>query len=261
MCGALILFISALNIYGAVGGEAEAVGGDTRGDNEYPWQVTEPTVFEPDATTYSGWDSGLIRIPLEEHDQAPYAVTLVSNEFISLYITEAEDLGQPANDRNFPASAAYVSGVGDEALILPRHGDLELWVRTNGPWEFTLQKAEVTEIRDGFATGTGAGTRHLVYRGDAVSAHFSHRGTGVFFVTIQAPDDSPDQPITASGDIDERKSWDPTTDVYFTIETDDRNDSAWSVDIDELATDDPTRPATSTFHPTASRQPRGTTPR
>ncbi|MCU1404548.1 MAG: hypothetical protein JWQ43_851, partial [Glaciihabitans sp.] len=99
------------------------------------------------------------------------------------------------------------------------------------------EKAEFTEITDGFASGSGNG--YLVYRGDAVSARFVHRGDGIFFVTIQTVGGQSDRPIIESGEIDLRESWDPTSAVYFSIESDDER-GAWTVDIDELAGDAPT---------------------
>jgi len=256
--GALVLFVGALNTYTVeeevvddVAVEDEAV--EVSDGFTYPWEAAEPSVFEPDGTTYSGWAGGLIRIPIEKHDQDPYALTMVAGTYISLYATDAEDLGQPATDRSFPSSVASIYREGEEILILPQDADLELWVDANDPWEITLQKAEVTEIRNGFATGTHTGTgisgdtdtRHLVYRGDSVSAQFSHRGPGPFLVAIKSLDSSPDDTssysaINAIGDADQRTSWDPTAAVYFSIKTDDFYDAAWSIDIDELATDAPT---------------------
>jgi hypothetical protein len=260
--GALVLFVGALNTF-AVEQElvedaaVEDVAVDLSPGITNPWEVAEPTVFESDGVTYSGSGGGVIRIPLEEHDQDPYAVTLRAGSYISLYATDAEDLGQPATDRSYPTGVTDIYGEGDEFLILPQDADLELWVDTQDAWEFTLQKAEVTEITNGFATGahtgTGVGTgignrtntRHLVYRGDAVSAQFSHRGTGPFLVTIRSLDSSPHDDSAYSavneiGDADQRASWDPTAAVYISIKTDDFYDAAWSIDIDELATDAPT---------------------
>jgi hypothetical protein len=258
--GALVLFVGALNTYAVevevfddVAVEDEAVEDEAVEDapvelpdgRTAPWAMAEPTVFEPDGITYSGSGGGVIRIPLEEHNQDPYAVTQVSGVGITLYLTNAEDVGQPITARSLPA---YVTSVySDESLIFPHEAELELWVVNDGLWEFTLQEAEITKIRDGFATGTGTGTRHLVYRGDAVSAHFSHRGTGRFNLTINPLDSYTTRPITAAGDVDQRKSWNPASAVYFTIETDTRQDSAWSIDIDELASAAPTHaPLTTT---------------
>jgi len=273
--GALVLFVGALNTFTV----EEAVVEDVAVENEavelsdgftYPWEAAEPVVFEPDGTTYSGWGGGLIRIPVEEHDQDPYALTLVAGSYVSLYATDAEDLGQPATDRSFPSNVAGIYREGEEILILPQDADLELWVDADGPWEFTLQKAQVTEITNGFATGAHNGTsasndtntRHLVYRGDAVSAQFSHRGPGPFLVTIKSLDSSPDDSSSYSaineiGDADQRASWDPTTAVYFSIKTDDFYDAAWSIDIDELATDAPTHAPLTPTAPT----PTESTPR
>lgn len=235
--GALVLFVGALTTYVDVGlgDDGFAILGD--GDN--PWDVEEPPVFEPDGTTYSGEGSGLIRIPLADHNQDPYTVTLVTGEYVDLYMTDVEDLGRPADDRGYPTNIAYVSNAGDEVLVLPTDADLELWVRTDDPWEFTLQKAAVTEITDGFADGTG--NDFLVYHGDAASARFVHKGDGVFFVTIQTAGEYSDQPIIESGEVDQRQSWNPTTAVYFSVEADDGR-GAWSIDIDELATDGPVDP-------------------
>ncbi|MGY4858579.1 hypothetical protein [Cryobacterium sp. AP23] len=235
--GALVLFIGALTTYVDVGVGDDGFG--ILGDGDNPWDVEEPPIFEPDGATYSGEGSGLIRIPLEEHNQAPYTVTLLTGEYLDLYMTDAEDIGRPADDRGYPTNIAYLYDVGDEVLVLPNDTDLELWVRTDDPWSFTFEQAEVTEITDGFASGTSNG--FLVYRGDALSARFVHRGEGLFYVTIQTVGGRADMPIIESGEVDLRQSWDPTDAVYISIEADDGR-GAWSVDIDELATDDPADP-------------------
>jgi hypothetical protein len=273
--GTLVLVVGALNTFTV----EEEVVDDVAVDDAaveisdgftYPWEAAEPRVFEADGTTYSGWDGGLIRIPREVHDQDPYALTMVAGGYLSLYTTDAEDLGQPADDRSFPTAIRSVYSEDTEVLILPQDADLELWVDADGPWEITLQKAEVTEIRNGYATGsrTGSGvggaadTRHLVYRGDAVSAQFSHRGTGPFFVTIQSLDSPPNDgssynAINEVGDVDQRASWDPTAAVYVSIQTGDFYDAAWSIDIDELATDAPAHaPLTPTAPTTTESTPR-----
>ena len=233
--GSIVLFVGALNTFADVG-----LGDDGLaiiGDDVNPWDIEEPPILEPVGTTYSSDGSGLIRIPLEEHNQEAYLLTLVSGENLDVYITDPEDIDQPANDRSYPMNVGYIYDIGEAVLVVPPDVDLELWVRTEDPWEFTLAKAEVTEITNGLASGKGNG--FLVYRGDAVSARFLHRGSGIFFVTIQTVGGQSDRPIIESGDIDMRESWAPTTAVYFSIESDDEEGGAWSIDIDELATDDP----------------------
>ena len=235
--GALVLFIGALNTYSDVGIGEEGIA--ILGDGDNPWDVEEPPIFEPDGTTYSGQGSGLIRIPLEDHNQDPYLVTMATGDYVDLYMTAAEDIGRPADDRGYPTNVAYLYDAGDEVLVIPSDTDLELWVRTDDPWEFTLEKAEVTEIDDGFASGTGNG--FMVYRGNAVSARFLHRGEGIFYVTVQTVGERSDMPIIESGEVDQRLSWDPTDAVYISIESDEDR-GAWSVDIDELASDEPVDP-------------------
>ncbi|WP_133163767.1 hypothetical protein [Cryobacterium zongtaii] len=251
--GAVVLFIGALNTYADVGIGDE--GFAILGDGENPWDVEDPPVFEPDGTTYSGEGSGLIRIPLEDHDQGPYIVRLVAGDYLDLYATRVEDLSQPADDRGYPENIGYFYDPDDEALVLPPDGDLELWVRTDDPWELTLQKAEVDEITDGFASGEG--NDFLVYRGDAVSARFQHKGDGIFYVTIQTIGERSDRPIIESGDVDQRLSWNPTDAVYISIEADDGR-GAWSVDIDELAPDAPTVVEPDPADPDPAETPRGT---
>ena len=281
--GAVVLSIGAFTTYLNVGiGDA---GFGILGEGDNPWEMADPPILEPTGTTYSGEGSGLISIPLDEHNQQPLIVHLVTGEYVDLFITDVEDLGRPVDDRGWPNSVAYMYDPGDEALILPPDADLELWVRSDAAWEFTLQNEEVTEIADGFASGKGDG--FLVYRGDAVSARFVHEGEGIFFVTVQMAGERSDQPIIETGSVDERLSWNPTSDVYFSIESDDDR-GAWTVDIDELAASTPTepdptgsptpvespnstpdpvalapatRPATPASRTTARRHPRGPEPR
>lgn len=248
VAGALVLFLGALNTYADVG-----IGDDGLaiiGPGENPWDVENPPVFEADGTTYSGDGPGLIRIPLEEHNQEPYIVHLNFGAYLDLYMTDADDLDLPYDEGGYPTNVGYLYDPEDEVLVLPPDADVELWVRADEPWEFTLQKAEVAEITDGYATGKG--NDFLVYRGDAVSARFVHKGEGIFYVTIQTIGDRSDRPIIDSGNIDQRLSWDPTDVVYISIEHD-ADRGVWSVDIDELATDAP-EPAESE----PAESPRGT---
>ncbi len=232
--GSVLLFVSALNTFENIG-----LGDDgfaVIGEDEYPWDAENPPVFEADGNVYSGDGSGLIRIPLEDHNGQPLAVLLEDGEYVDLFVTRPEDLDQPADDRYYPDNIAYMYEPGDEAFVLPAEADLELWVRAEGEWSFTLAPADVREITDGYASGKG--DELLIYRGDAVSARFEHAGAGVFFVTIQTPGSDPDQPIIESGEVSERLSWDPADAVFFTIESDAER-GVWTVDIDELASDSP----------------------
>lgn len=278
VAGALVLSGVAYNTYIDVGIGDDGFG--ILGDADYPWEQAEPTVFTAENDIYSGTGSGVIRIPLDEHRQDPYVAQLSGRgdnyRSISLSVTEVDDLGDPADDRSWPRNAGYLREEED-VLVLPDDGLLELWVEGEGDWTITLKKTEVDEIVDGIAGGKG--NAFLVYRGDAVSARFSHRGDGLFYVTIQPVGGEPDQPIIESGSVDERVAWDPTDTVYFSIESDTER-GAWSIDIDELATDapapptpeptspEPTEPepepaappAASTPRATASRPTRGTPP-
>lgn len=250
--GAIVLFIGALNTYTGVGfgNDGFAMLGD-----ENPWEVEDPPLFEPDGDTYAGEGSGLIRIPLDEHNQEPYTASLLAGEYVDLFVTSAEDLGQPDDDRAYPSRIGDLYDVGSEAFVVPMEGDLELWIRTDGEWEITLAKSDVVEIENGFASGKGNAL--LVYRGDAVSARFVHKGDGIFFVTLQTSNGETDRPIIESGDVNERISWDPSTTVFVTIEADDGR-GVWSIDIDELASDDPddpNKPDPSAPEPTEPAEP------
>lgn len=239
--GSIVLCIGAFTTYSDIGIGDNGFGSIS--DTANPWEVADPAVFEPDGDTYSGERNGLIRIPADEHNMDPYVLRLVVGEYTDIFVTDVEDLDEPDNDRSYPTNVGYLYDVDDELLVLPPDGDLELWVRSDGPWEFTLAKEDVTEITDGYVSGKGNG--FFVYRGEAVSARFIHQGDGLFFVTVQMPGERSDQPIIETGDVNQRLSWDPTSAVYFSIESDDDR-GAWSVDIDELATDAPAGDPTDT---------------
>lgn len=87
--------------------------------------------FEPDGTTYSGEGSGLIRIPLEDHNQDPHVVSLLSVGYLDLHMTVADELGQDNNEPAFPTHVGYLYDTDAGVLVLPQGGDLELWVRTD----------------------------------------------------------------------------------------------------------------------------------
>jgi hypothetical protein len=235
--GALVLFVGALSTFSDIGLDEDGFG--LLSDNEAPWEMDDPPVIEASGNRYSDDGSGVIRIPLEEHNQAPYQVILTFDNDVDLFVTSPEDLALPETQRGRPDNIAYLHRQGDTALVVPGDSDLELWVRGNGSWMITLQKAALREMTDGFASDTA--NVFLVYRGDAVSARFIHKGDGIFVVSIQTQNGVSDQPIIESGEVDQRLSWDPTDAVYFTVEADDGR-GVWSIDIDELATDTPAAP-------------------
>ncbi|MBG6238540.1 hypothetical protein IWX78_001512 [Mycetocola sp. CAN_C7] len=256
IAGALVMAGVGYNTYVAVGfGEN---GFALMGDARNPWQQENPTVFEPQGDDeWAGEGSGVIRIPQAEHGQDPYTVSLTQGEYVDVFVTRVEDLSAPADER-WPDNIGYLDEVGDEVLILPGDGDLELWVRTDQAWEFTLAQTPVDEITD---VSSGKGDAFLVYRGDAVSARLIHKGDGIFFVTVQPVGGESDQPVIETGEVDQRTSWNPTTAVYFSIESDEER-GAWTVDIDELATDAPTSDTDTGTEtdPTDAPAPDGTPP-
>ena len=249
--GAMVLFAGALNTYSDIGLDEDGFG--LLSDNDAPWEMDDPPIIEASGNRYSDDGSGLIRIPRQEHDQAPYQVILTFDNDVDLFVTSPEDLALPEAQRGRPDNIAYLHRQGDTALVVPGDSDLELWVRGNGSWMITLQKAALREMTDGFASDTA--NVFLVYRGDAVSARFIHKGDGIFVVTIQTQNGVSDQPIIESGEVDQRLSWDPTDAVYFTVEVDDGR-GVWSIDIDELATDAPTPAPLTTTAPTTTESTR-----
>ena len=249
--GAMVLFAGALNTYSDIGLDEDGFG--LLSDNDAPWEMDDPPIIEASGNRYSDDGSGLIRIPRQEHDQAPYQVILTFDNDVDLFVTSPEDLALPEAQRGRPDAVASLHRQGDTALVVPGERDLELWVRGNGSWGITLQKAALREISDGFASDTA--NVFLAYRGDAASARFVHEGDGIFIVTVQTTGGVSDQPIIDSGWVDQRLSWDPTDAVYFTVEVDDGR-GVWSIDIDELATDAPTPAPLTTTAPTTTESTR-----
>ena len=249
--GAMVLFAGALNTYSDIGLDEDGFG--LLSDNDAPWEMDDPPIIEASGNRYSDDGSGLIRIPRQEHDQAPYQVILTFDNDVDLFVTSPEDLALPEAQRGRPDAVASLHRQGDTALVVPGERDLELWVRGNGSWGITLQKAALREISDGFASDTA--NVFLAYRGDAASARFVHEGDGIFVVTVQTQGGVSDQPIIDSGWVDQRLSWDPTDAVYFTVEVDDGR-GVWSIDIDELATDAPTPALLTTTAPTTTESTR-----
>ena len=249
--GAMVLFAGALNTYSDIGLDEDGFG--LLSDNDAPWEMDDPPIIEASGNRYSDDGSGLIRIPRQEHDQAPYQVILTFDNDVDLFVTSPEDLALPEAQRGRPDAVASLHRQGDTALVVPGERDLELWVRGNGSWGITLQKAALREISDGFASDTA--NVFLAYRGDAASARFVHEGDGIFIVTVQTHGGVSDQPIIDSGWVDQRLSWDPTDAVYFTVEVDDGR-GVWSIDIDELATDAPTPAPLTTTAPTTTESTR-----
>ncbi|GAB3618203.1 hypothetical protein GCM10027416_27600 [Okibacterium endophyticum] len=241
--GTVVMVIVAFTTFTQVGWDEDrgglvALGGGGGGD-AYPWDAQDPVVAERgDNGTWTGEGDSVIRIDQEPGENVPLLVRLESggeDDVVDVYMTETGDIDVdlPPDDRPWPRNVGYLAE-GEESIVIPPEGTLELWVQADAPWELSLEPAELQTV-DG--TVGGEGNAYLIYEGDALSARFVHKGDGIFFVSIYTDTDD-DRPIIESGRVDRRISWDETSVVIFAIESDEE-DGAWSVTIDEIATDDP----------------------
>jgi hypothetical protein len=232
----ILVIVAATSAYAYV--VVPYTGGGYLGGAHYPWEADEPLVATQAGDVWSADAAGVIRIPAAEFTD-PLRAVVVSGGAVELYRTDPADQPDYAGDIVRPNYIGYVSADAEQ-LIVPSVDDLELWVGAEGAWQLRLTPIEATVMDDDGVSGTD--NAYLLYTGDAVSARFIFIGEGIFFVTIYTTRTT-EYPITGSGDVDQRISWDPDSYVVIEIES---SQGAWSIDIDELAQSTPSPTPTPT---------------
>lgn len=202
------------------------------GGYDYPWEAANPLEAENDGDTWSGEASAVIRIPAAQFTE-PLRATRVVGGDLELSRTNPADLEIYPGERPWPDYIGYLYG-DRTSVIVPDGHDLELWVASGGAWEMRLEPLDAIEVTD-FYSGTGNAV--LVYRGDALSARFTHTGTGIFFVDVYTAFER-DTPIIETGDVSQRLSWAIDSWVVFEIESS-ADRGAWTVTIENLASSTP----------------------
>ena len=239
--GAIVMAVIAFSTFARLEwdpqtGALRDTGGD--GYSAYPWQDENLPEIEPvDGDVYSGAGNAVVRIP--NVTEEPLQVEQISDVGVRLSMTESGDIdpATPVDDREWPLSVG--SPQPDlPSVVFPYEGTLELWVEVEGSdqWTIRIQPLDGEELTD-VASGTGNGL--LVYRGPAASALFEFVGEGIFFVTAYTREEGEESLIIESDPLKERHSWQPSDVVVLSIESDgDRG--AWTIDIDDYATEPPT---------------------
>jgi hypothetical protein len=207
-------------------------GGGYLGGAYYPWEADQPIVATQNGDVWSADAAGVIRIPAAEFTEAHEAEPVGAGE-LELYRTNPAEGMAYTDDYFWPWIIGHVVE-GYPQVIVPSGDDLELWVGAEGPWQLRLTPIDADVMTDEGASGRA--NAYLIYRGDAVSATFTHVGDGTFFVSISTAF-TQDTPIIEVGDFSQRVSWEPDTFVVLEIES---SGGAWTIDIDELARPTPT---------------------
>lgn len=190
-----------------------------------PWHQDDPVELaikdgHVTGDRQGGW------IPLRSGSE-PLTVRLIEvddDQYIRIHQTP--DAGTVATDS--PPHLGSLWDEVDRVHVVPALTDGRLWLRTDAPsWEVAVTPIGATPIRD--AEASGAGDAVLSYRGDALSARFTHTGPGFLRVTIVSPG-ATELAINAVDDVSTRASWDAPGTVLFMIES---SAGDWSVAVDE----------------------------
>jgi hypothetical protein len=223
----VLVVVGATTAYGYVVSPYTG-GNEFVGPRGTPWELENPT--EAEETEPGIWTAGgsaVIRIPAAEFTE-PHIASLVGGRGeVDIHRTRDEYLDQAADDRRYPPLVQWL--VDDrEAVIVPTGEDVELWVVSNSTFELRLAPMDLVEIDDDFG---GTGNAILMYTGDAVSARFTHTGTGIFFVDLYTRNGEGANNIIDNGEVSERLSWDDDTWVVIQIESSpDRG--RWTIEFD-----------------------------
>lgn len=189
--------------------EDGVIAGDRRGG----WMT-----FDKDAEPLA------MRRPASHDDTEHYG-----NDYISVYQTPGAPSESPASGAPTSLSALWDSE--DVVYATPALTDTRLWFAAiDNEWEVLTEPVDATPVVDSAATGSGA--TMLSYRGEALSARFTHTGPGFLRVTVFAPEFKPTG-YPHVNDVDEfsaRVSWPVAGTALFMIES---SGGEWSVAVDE----------------------------
>lgn len=212
-------------------------GGDGGyGERVNPYYEDDPVELTmADGVIPGGRQGGWMRFdkdsePLElrrpaSHDDADH----YGNDYISVYQTPGAPGEYPERDGLAMLSALWDSE--DVVYATPALTDSRLWfAAVDDEWQVLAQPVRSTAIVDGTAEGSGDGM--LSYRGDALSAKFTHTGSGYLRVTAFSPEfEYRGEPhVNDVDDFTTRTSWPVPGTVLFRIES---SGGEWSVTVDE----------------------------
>lgn len=211
-------------------------GGGVAGERVYPYLEDDPVALElVDGVVSGGRDGGWIPFDADaeplmmrrpaSHDEADH----VGNDYINVFHTA--DAASLDADGDFPASLSALWDSDDVVYATPALTDGRLWFSAiDDDWEVLAEPVDATAVVDGAATGSGDAL--LSYRGDALSARFTHTGSGFLRVTVYSPEFEYRGTPTVN-DVDDfttRASWPVPGTVLFMIES---SGGEWSVAVDE----------------------------
>ncbi|WP_437583471.1 hypothetical protein ACSAGD_14415 [Paramicrobacterium sp. CJ85] len=204
------------------------------------WDEQNPVQFTSDGGTYSGEGSGYVTIPAEVDPSIIRFSEL--DGYADFYMTASSQVQRPAGDRERPRRIGSAYSQDDTVVMVPTGYDTELWVQAAGAWSFRLDAIDTTIITD---TYSGSGNAYLLYEGEATSARFEHRGTGLFRVEVAGIGTGFD-PIMQTDEANVVGTWDSSPNVVLVI-TADTGEGDWTVtmdaggaDSDDATTDDET---------------------
>lgn len=192
-----------------------------RGD--YPWQQEDPALLTVNDGIVTGdIRGGYIRLPAASD---VLAITILSAD--SVGVSQGEDASwQP---REWPELIGYFHTRSSPVYIVPGESENRLWFDSGyGAWQVRLDPVTTTPIG---AEMSGTGDAVLEYRGDALSAHFTHDGQGIFGVTVVTWGEAP-QEISEIDAVDARTSWKNSGRVIFVIDAADAT-GTWTVTVNE----------------------------
>lgn len=236
--GAVVLAVAAFLVVPYVGIANGRVivddGAPEGGDRIYPYHEDHPVELELVDGRVTGDQRGGW-IPFDA-DAEPISLRLDPshdpnhNPFGYDYVEVFQSAGEGESVTR-PPSLDALWDTDDIVYAAPAATDGRLWFSvSDAAWEVIVEPLTATPIEAGEASGSGDAM--LSYRGDALSARFTHTGSGFLRVTVIAPATRPtrDPAVNDVDDFTTRASWSMPGTVLFKIES---SGGEWSVDVDE----------------------------
>ncbi|WP_309128549.1 hypothetical protein [Microbacterium sp.] len=198
-------------------------------DRVYPYYEEDPVRLELVDGRLSGDErGGWLPFPADSEPLA-FRMTHEHDDYVNVFQTADAASFELGQDR--PENLEALWDPDDVVYATPALTDGRLWFSAGTEsWDLVAEPVESTPLVDGAANGSGDAL--LSYRGDALSARFSHSGPGFLRVTLYAPEleYAADPAVNDVDDFSTRASWRAPGTVLFRIES---TGGEWSVDVDE----------------------------
>lgn len=213
------------------------------GLEERAWETEDPTeLFVRDGVLTGGDTGGYLTIAPDSKPlrlSLPHGAVTQGDEDFRLTVHQGiTDFFEPQANGEHETGIVRIGtfdGWTDELYVVPAAVTTQVWFSerfgpaVRGQWELNVEELEVTPLS---SEVSGSGNALLLYDGDALSAKFTHSGTGIFSAQVLVAGERDERPIVGVDDFVSRASWARPGPVLFIIEADTGN-GTWTATVSD----------------------------